>query len=151
MINLEVITVVEASPGACFDLSRDLDFHKESFGHTDESIVGGKTSGLIGLNEEVTWRARHFGFHHEHTARITILEPPRHFRDEMIRGRFSSFVHDHYFEPVPTGTRMRDVVEFQAPMGFLGRVVEALVLKRYMQRLIASRSEAIRVRVESEC
>tara|TARA_R110002126_G_scaffold291648_1_gene454836 strand:- start:15097 stop:15552 length:456 start_codon:yes stop_codon:yes gene_type:complete len=151
MIEFEVITVVEAPPDACFDLSRDLDFHQESFGHTDESIVGGRASGLIGLNEEVTWRARHFGFYHEHTARITALDSPRHFRDEMTKGRFLSFVHDHYFEPVPAGTRMRDVVEFQAPMGIIGRVVEALVLKRYMHRLIASRSEAIRVRAESGC
>ncbi|PCJ53717.1 MAG: cell division protein [Planctomycetota bacterium] len=126
MIKFEVITEIEAPPSDCFDLSRDLDFHQDSFGHTKESIVGGRPSGLIEWNEEVTWRAKHFGFYHQHTSRITVFDAPHHFRDEMTEGRFKKFMHDHYFEATLTGTRMKDVVEFQAPMGVLGRVVEVL-------------------------
>lgn len=149
MIKFEVITVIEAPPEVCFDLSRDLDFHQESFGHKNERIVGGRFSGLIGLNEEVTWRAKHFGFYHEHTSRITAFILPSHFRDEMTEGRFAKYRHDHYFEPTSTGTRMKDLVEFEAPMGFIGRIAEALVLKNYMQRLISGWSESIRVKAEA--
>ena len=82
MIKFEVITDIEALPIDCFDLSRDLDFHQDSFVHTKESIVGGRPSGLIEWNEEVTWRAKHFGFYHQHTSRITVFDSPYHFRDE---------------------------------------------------------------------
>ena len=37
--------------------------------------VGGRTSGLIGLGEEVTWRARHFGVTQHLTSKITAFDP----------------------------------------------------------------------------
>ena len=149
MIKFELITEVKAKPLDCFELSLDLDFHQRSFGHTDETIVGGKSSGLIGFHEEVTWRAKHFGFYHLHTSRITAFDSPIHFRDEMIEGRFKKFAHDHYFEPISSGTRMRDVIQLQAPMGILGRIAEVLVLHKYMYRLIETRNDAIRVAAEA--
>ncbi|NQU49704.1 MAG: SRPBCC family protein [Planctomycetes bacterium] len=149
MIKFEVTTDIEASPLECFDLSRDLDFHQDSFKDSDESIVGGRSSGLIELNEEVIWRAKHLGFYHRHTSKITAFDSPHHFRDEMIEGRFARYLHDHYFEQIPTGTRMRDVVEFQAPLGILGLVAEVLVLKNYMRRLILDRSLSVRAKAEA--
>jgi uncharacterized protein YndB with AHSA1/START domain len=44
-----------------FDLARNIDFHQRSTAHTRERAVGGRTSGLVGLSETVTWRARHLG------------------------------------------------------------------------------------------
>ena len=38
----------------CFDLSRSIDLHTLSTSHTNEKAIAGVTSGLIGLNEEVT-------------------------------------------------------------------------------------------------
>src|SRR5688572_15352099 len=97
MPRIEIVIEIAASPPRCFDLARDLDLHVASMAHTGERAVAGRTSGLIGLGEEVTWRGRHFGFVLDHTSRITAFDPPRHFRDEMIRGRFETFVHDHFF------------------------------------------------------
>ncbi|HEX8410907.1 MAG TPA: cell division protein, partial [Thermoanaerobaculia bacterium] len=56
-----VHTLIAAPIGVCFDAARDLDLHLESMAHTGERAVGGRISGLIELNEEVTWRGRHFG------------------------------------------------------------------------------------------
>ena len=106
MPRIKIETEIRATPGRCFDLSRDLDLHLRSLAHTAERAVAGKTSGLIGLGEEVTWRGRHFGIVHEHTSRITSFDRPRHFRDEMVRGRFKSFCHDHYFEPPASVARL---------------------------------------------
>lgn len=38
-----------------------------------------------------------------------------------------------------TGTIMTDRVEFTAPFGFLGRLAENLILRRYLMRLISNR------------
>ena len=145
---LELVTEIKAPPALCFDLSRDLDLHRRSLVHTNEEAITGRTSGLIEMGEEVTWRARHFGVVHVHTARITGYDRPNHFRDEMVRGRFKDFIHDHHFEATDWGTRMRDVLEFRSPFGPIGAAVDALVLKGYLRRLLESRNQVIRVEAE---
>ena len=149
MPRIALETTIRADVARCFDLARDLDLHRRSMEHTGERAVGGRTSGLIELGESVTWRARHFGVVLEHTSEITAFDRPRQFRDEMRRGRFRSFRHDHVFEPVPGGTRMVDVIEYAAPFGLLGRVAERLFLTAYLRRLLERRNDAIRRAAES--
>jgi ligand-binding SRPBCC domain-containing protein len=138
---------IDASPERCFDAARDLDLHLVSMQHTGERAVGGKTTGLIELHEEVTWRGRHFGVTQHFTSRITAFDRPRHFRDEMQRGAFRSFVHDHFFAAENGGTKMTDVLVFAAPLGVLGLLAEKLVLRRYMERLLTTRAKVIRAAV----
>jgi len=145
---VEVITDVKASAGRCFDMARDLDLHLESMAETGERAIGGKTSGLIGLDEEVTWEARHLGFRQRFTSRITRFERPSHFRDEMVRGAFKSFVHDHYFEDRGDVTAMRDVLRFESPFGVLGRIVDRVFMARYLGRLLTARNEAVKKAAE---
>lgn len=128
----------------CFDAARDLDLHVKSLAHTNEVAIAGRTRGLIEMSEEVTWRGRHFGVIQHFTSRITAFEAPSYFQDSMQKGAFKSFVHDHYFAARDGGTTMTDVLEFSAPFGILGRVVEAILLRRYLERLLASRALAIK-------
>lgn len=149
MPRFELETDIAASPAQCFDLARDIDFHTRSFNHTEEQAIAGRTRGMIGLDEDVTWRARHFFVWHLHVAKITAYERPLHFRDEMVRGRFKRFVHDHYFEAAGAGTRMRDVIEFESPWGILGRIADGAVLNRYLQKLIQTRNNALKEELEA--
>lgn len=150
MPRIEIVTEIAASPARCFDCARDLDLHVTSMAHTGERAVAGRTSGLIGPHEEVTWRGRHFGLVLEHSSRITAFDPPRHFRDEMIRGRFKTFRHDHFFAAAAGGTRMTDVLEFASPCGWLGRMVDALVLTKYLERLLRQRNAVVKQAAEAE-
>jgi ligand-binding SRPBCC domain-containing protein len=97
MPTVTVTTIIHASRERCFDAARDLDLHIASMTATAERAVGGRTSGLIELGEYVTWEARHFGIRQRLTSEITLFDRPRHFRDAMTKGSFSSFVHDHFF------------------------------------------------------
>lgn len=150
MVTLELTTFIAAPLERVFDLARSIDLHRVSMEHTREEVVAGRTSGLIGLGETVTWRARHLGVRQRLTVRITGYERPRWFRDEMVRGAFATMVHDHHFAPATGGTEMRDVFRFSAPLGPLGRLVEHLVLRGYMTRLLESRNAAIKRVAESE-
>ena len=143
-VRVIVETWINAGVQTCFDAARDLDLHVKSVPHTNEVAVAGRTTGLIGMGEEVTWRARHFGVVQHFTSRITAFEPPSYFQDSMQRGAFRSFVHDHYFSARDGGTMMKDVLEFSAPLGILGRIVEKIVLRRYLERLLASRASVIK-------
>lgn len=63
----------------------------------------------------------------------------------MVNGAFARFDHDHDFEPLPDGgTRMRDVFDDTAPLGWLGRLADRLFLERYMFRLLEARNTAVR-------
>ena len=114
---IEIRTEVRAPLERCFDLSRDIDLHVVSMRATGERAVAGRTSGLIGLGEEVTWEARHLGVRQRFTSRITEFARPHYFQDRMVRGAFRSFAHDHFFESDGVGTLMRDVLEFHSPLG----------------------------------
>lgn len=148
---IELSTFIDAPRERCFDLSRSVDLHQRSLQPTDERAVAGVTRGLIGLGESVTWEATHFGVRQRLTSRITAFERPVHFRDSMIDGAFRRFDHDHWFELEPSGgTVVRDVFDFDAPFGWLGRLVNALVLTRYMHELLCARNALLKQVAESE-
>jgi len=148
MARLEVLTEIAAPPAVCFDLARDVDLHTRSLERMGEEAIGGVTTGRIGLGEEVTFRARLFGLHWTHTARVTVLEAPHHFRDEGVRGPFQTFVHDHAFEAHGKGTRMVDRIAYTLPFGWFGELVARLVVDPALARLLRLRGEAIRSEAE---
>ena len=120
MVVIELVTFIAAPPERVFDLSRSIDLHAHSMARSREEAVGGRTSGLIGPGETVTWRARHLGVRQRLTVRISGYARPRWFRDELVRGAFATMVHDHHFAPADGGTEMRDAFRFSAPAGPLG-------------------------------
>ncbi|MFF2369963.1 SRPBCC family protein [Agromyces sp. NPDC058110] len=138
-VEFECRTFVPASPQQAFDRARSIDLHVTSMSRSREQAIGGVTSGLIGLGEEVTWRATHFGISFRMTSRITTMHEPQSFTDEQVRGPFAEFRHEHGFAAQGDGTLMTDRVRFRAPLGPLGRLAE-LVLGPYLERLIARRN-----------
>lgn len=148
MAILTLDTFIEASPEVCFDLSLDLDLHQGSMDHTGERIVGGRPSGRIGLFEFVTWEATHFGIRQRMTVGITALERPHRFHDEMLRGAFRRFEHEHTFEPVPGGTLMKDAFLVEAPFPPLGWIVERLFLVPHLRKLMLKRNALIKEQAE---
>jgi ligand-binding SRPBCC domain-containing protein len=146
---LEEVTRIRAPIERCFDLSRSIDLHLQSTAGTGERAVAGVTSGLIGLDEEVTWRAKHLGVWQELTSKITAMDRPTYFRDEMVRGAFRSFEHDHCFAERDGVTEMRDVLRFAAPVPVLGRVAE-IWLRSYLRRFLRERNEALKRVCEGE-
>ena len=150
MVRIELTTEIDAPIERCFDLARNIDVHMASTNQTGEEAIEGVTSGLIGAGETVTWRGRHFGFIVTHTSRITAFTFPSHFQDSMVRGMFQRFCHDHYFETKNGLTVVSDVMEFQAPFGFVGRVVEKMTLREHLRSLLEKRNYCIKRVAESD-
>lgn len=118
--------------------------------HTHELAVAGKTSGLIDLHETVTWRARHFGIYLTLTVKITAMQKPAGFTDEMQQGPFLSLKHQHIFSAGSEGTIMYDIFEFRSPFGLLGRMFDYFVLKSYMTKLLVRRNLVLKSIAESD-
>jgi len=136
--------MISAPIERCFDLARDIDFHTLSLEATGERAVAGRTTGLIEMGESVTWEARHLGVRQRLTVQITAFEPPHYFRDEMTKGAFRSFTHDHRFEQRDDVTVMTDEVAFRSPFGPLGWIVDRMFLAGYLRRLLEGRCRAIK-------
>ena len=152
-MRLEERTVIRAPIERCFDLARSVEVHLAGNVHWGEAAVatGGVTSGLIGMGQRVTWRARHFGIRQELTSEVSAMNRPEYFQDRMIRGAFRSMSHEHFFRSLSGDeTEMRDVFCFAAPLGVLGRLAEVAVLRRYMWALLRERNAVIREIAESE-
>jgi ligand-binding SRPBCC domain-containing protein len=139
VVEFEVRTALAAPRAMVFARCLDIDAHVASMARSRERAIAGVTTGRIGLDEEVTWRAWHFGIPFRMTSRITELDTPLRFVDEQVRGPFASFRHEHMFTESTDGTVMIDRVRFAAPFGVLGRAAE-LVLGPYLRRLITARN-----------
>lgn len=120
-----------------------------STGTSREVAVAGKTSGLMEQGDTVTWEATHLGVRQRLTSEITRFDRPRYFRDSMVRGAFRRFDHDHVFDLHEGGTLMRDIFDFDSPLGPLGHLANALFLTRYMRRFLEERAGAIKRMAES--
>jgi len=147
---IEIRTFIESDIEKCFDLSRNIDFHKKSMAHSKEKAIAGKTSGLIDLNEQVTWEAVHFGIKQQLTSKITEFEAPNYFVDEMTKGAFKYFRHEHRFIENEGKTLMVDKLYFKSPYGFIGTLANKIVLKRYLTNLLLTRNSYLKTEAESK-
>lgn len=150
MPKIELQTEIKAEKKIVFDLSRSIDLHQLSTAKTDEQAIAGKTSGLIGLDESVTWRAKHFGIYQNLTSKITEFDAPNFFVDEMLKGAFKSFKHEHHFTEIKGGTLMIDIFVYTSPFGILGKLADTLFLEKYMTDLLLERNRVIKEVAESE-
>lgn len=140
--------VIAAPPQEVFDAAIDPQLHLRTMARHGETMVEAPAGGTFTEGSTVTWRARHFGIPFRLRSTVFAIDPPRRFCDRQIRGPFGSFLHEHEFEEHPRGTLMRDTVTFRSPFGPLGRLIDRLFMRRYMQRLIAERNALIAAEVE---
>jgi len=150
MPKIELQTLINSKIDICFDLSRSIDLHKISTARTNEKAIDGKVSGLICLDEFVTWEAIHFGVKQKLTSKITEYSRPNHFRDIQLKGAFKYFVHDHIFKEENEKVLMVDIFEFQSPLGFLGIMVDKFIMTNYLKRFLIERNNLIKEYAETE-
>lgn len=133
MATIHLETFIHAPPEVCFDLCLDVSFHERA-GHG--RAVAGTTAGALGLGDTVTWEATHLLVRQRLTSKIVAYDRPTFFVDEMQRGAFARWRHEHRFVELPGGTLATDDVDFASPLGLLGRLVDALLLESYMTRFL---------------
>jgi len=150
MPTIHLTTFVAAPTQRVFDLARSIDLHRKAMAHTREEAIAGTTSGLISLNETVTWKARHLRRMRVLKSKITAMEPPLSFTDEMVDGDFKSLRHEHHFKSIANGTLLIDIFSYEAPYGNLGRLADRLFLTRYMKTLLETRNKTIKEYAETE-
>ena len=80
----------------------------------------------------------------------TEYDPPHLFADRQESGPFARWDHRHRFlDDGQGGTILRDEVEYQAPLGMIGRWLGGWLIRRKLDRMFAYRHETTRRMIES--
>ena len=141
---IHLTTFISAPVERVFDLSRNISLHKISMEHTGEQAIAGTTSGLINIDDTVTWKGKHLYKTRFFTSKITEMKPFEKFTDKMIKGDFLSFQHEHFFKPAKNGAIIIDIINFETPYGIIGSFVNKFWLTSYLEKLIIRRNEVIK-------
>ena len=150
MIRIEASIAIRAPIAIVFDAERDVSFHTSTQSHRCERAISGVTSGLLRLDDEVEWEAIHFGIRQRLKVRISEMNLPFYFKDEMTKGIFHSFSHEHYFSEIDTSnTLKKDIIKFSAPFWPLGLIAERLFLRSYMSRFIHRKNSDFKAILEN--
>ncbi|WP_445452791.1 SRPBCC family protein [Flavobacterium sp. 25HG05S-40] len=144
MTTIHLITKIKAPIQTVFNLSRDIDVHQQSTFQSNEKAIAGRTSGLIELNETVTWKGKHFGCYLKHQSKITEMEMPNYFVDEMVKGHFKSFRHEHTFVSQNGTTVMIDFLQYETLFGIFGKLFDQLLLQKHLTDFLLKRNEILK-------
>jgi ligand-binding SRPBCC domain-containing protein len=151
MTSIVIETRIRAPIELCFDLARDVNAHSESAAFSSERVVPpGRTEGLLELGDLVAFEGRHFGIRQRFVARITALDRPRRFVDEMVQGSFKWLRHYHEFEFNDGITTMRDTLEWEPPLGIVGRIADRLFLRRHMHWFVSTKQNGLKRMAEAQ-
>jgi ligand-binding SRPBCC domain-containing protein len=104
------------------------------------------------LGSEVRLRSRQLPLPWAQTwlVRVVRLEAPTLIVDELLRGPFPAWRHEHRFAELPDGrTQLTDRVEYRLPAGRLGRIADALFVRRLLQATFRSRHARTRAVLET--
>lgn len=144
MTTIHLTTEIKASIETVFNNARDIDLHQQSASQTHEKAIAGRTFGLIGIGETVTWKGKHFGIYLQHQSVITEMDFYTYFVDEQLKGNFKSFKHQHFFEEKNGVTIMQDILEYETPFGIFGKMFDVLFLKRHLVKFLLYRNEVLK-------
>lgn len=74
---------------------------------------------------------------------ITAVKDKSYFIDEQRFGPYTLWHHKHFFEATENGVKMTDVVHYALPLGFLGCIMNTLVVKSKLKEIFSYREKAV--------
>lgn len=150
MPNIHLTSFIAAPIERVFDLSRSINLHQISTASTNEKAIAGVMHGLINKNETVTWQAKHLFKNRQFTTKVTAMQSPDFFTDEMIKGDFKTFNHEHYFKAVENGTIVIDKINFESPYGIIGKMANSIFLTSYLEKFLTKKNAVIKDYAETQ-
>lgn len=74
---------------------------------------------------------------------ITHVVEGRFFVDEQRFGPYSLWHHQHHFREIDGGVEMTDIVHYKLPLGPLGRLANALFVRRQLEGIFRFRYQKV--------
>jgi ligand-binding SRPBCC domain-containing protein len=101
------------------------------------------TRGAQGLGQDIFLSVRQFGllttsWH----VQITEYQPPTRMVDEQIKGPFASWKQSRVIAATQDGSTLTDIVDYTLPFGPVGRLIDALVVRKQIEAMFEYRQQA---------
>lgn len=93
-------------------------------------LITYKVSPLLGI--QMDW-----------CTEITHVIDKKYFVDEQRFGPYSMWHHQHHFKQVEGGIEMTDIVNYAVPMGFLGRMMNSIMISNEIEKIFSYREKKI--------
>ena len=77
---------------------------------------------------------------------ITHVKDLEFFVDEQRSGPYSLWHHQHHIKATTKGILMKDIVHYRPPMGFIGDIANALIIRGQLKQIFDFRTEAVNKR-----
>ena len=65
------------------------------------------------------------------------------FVDEQRKGPYRIWHHEHHFKEVEGGVEMTDIVSYELPLGFLGRLMHPILVKNKLKEIFDYRRQKV--------
>ncbi len=94
-------------------------------------IISYRVKPLLGI--PLTW-----------VTEITQVVDKHFFVDEQRIGPYSLWHHQHIIDQVEGGVMMTDIVSYKPPLGVLGRIANALIIRRQLEEIFNYRKKVLK-------
>ncbi len=74
---------------------------------------------------------------------ITHVIDKKYFVDEQRFGPYAMWHHQHHFKAVEGGIEMTDIVNYAVPLGFLGRMMNSIMISNEIEKIFTYREKKI--------
>lgn len=76
-------------------------------------------------------------------SEITTVKEGSYFVDDQRQGPYRMWHHEHRFKEVENGVEMTDTISYSMPLGFIGRFVHWLFVRKQLENIFAYRIEKV--------
>lgn len=90
-------------------------------------IISYRVSPLLGI--KMNWMTE-----------INHVEHKKYFVDNQRFGPYTMWHHQHWFEEVPNGVKMKDIITYVMPLGPLGRIAHWLFVRKKLEGIFDYRT-----------
>ena len=81
---------------------------------------------------------------------ICKVQKPFFFTDRQLKGPYKLWEHTHSYIPMNGGVMMKDEVKYQLPLGFLGDIAHAVIVRKKVENIFTFRRDVLKSIFQSD-
>jgi ligand-binding SRPBCC domain-containing protein len=75
---------------------------------------------------------------------ITQVKENKYFIDNQISGPYKIWHHEHHFEEIENGVEMKDILYYEMPFGFIGKLMYKIFIRKKIDDIFDYREQKIK-------
>jgi hypothetical protein len=101
------------------------------------------TDREVRLGTRIRYSLRLHGIPLRWESRIAEYVEGERFADEQLTGPYRRWYHRHLFREAPGGVAIEDAVDYELPLGILGRIAHAVAVRGQLRAIFDYRARAM--------